>query len=67
MGEGLAHRAMPVVPVPNTGSGSPPHLWAEVREETGKWGSRWKIRDRLADGRCSQAVLNFLSLQMWEG
>ena len=36
-------------------------LWAEVQEETGRWKSRWKIRDLLADGRCSRAVLGFLS------
>jgi len=36
-------------------------LWAEVKKETGRWKSRWKIRDLLADGRCSQAVLDFLS------
>jgi len=36
-------------------------LWAEVQKETGKWKSRWKIRDLLADGRCGQAVLDFLS------
>jgi len=29
--------------------------------ETGRWKSRWKIRDLLADGWCSQAVLDFLS------
>ena len=29
--------------------------------ETGRWKSRWKIQDLLADGRCSQAVLGFLS------
>jgi len=32
-----------------------------VRKETGRWKSRWKIWDLLADGRCSQAVLDFLS------
>jgi len=32
-------------------------LWAEVRKETGKW----KIQDLLADRRCSQAVLDFLT------
>jgi len=32
-----------------------------VRKETGKWKSRWKSLDLLADGRCSQAVLDFLS------
>jgi len=36
-------------------------LWAEVRKESGKWKGRWRIRDLLADGRCSQAVLDFLS------
>jgi hypothetical protein len=36
-------------------------LWAEVRKETGRWKSHWKIRDLLADGRCSRAVLDFLS------
>ena len=35
-------------------------LWAEVRKETGRWKSRWKIRD-LDDERCSQAVLDFLT------
>jgi len=32
---------------------------------TGK--SLFKIRDPPADGRCSQAVLDFLSLWVWEG
>jgi len=36
-------------------------LWAEVRKATGRWKSRWKIRDLLADERCGQAVLDFLS------
>ena len=36
-------------------------LWAEVSKETGRWKSRWKVRDLLADGRCAQAVLDFLS------
>jgi hypothetical protein len=36
-------------------------LWAEVKKETGRWKSRWKIRDLLADGRCVRAVLDFLS------
>jgi len=36
-------------------------LWAEVKRETGKGKGRWKVRDLLADGRCSQAVLDFLS------
>jgi len=33
-------------------------LWAEVKKETGRWKDRWKVRD---DGRCSRAVLDFLS------
>jgi len=36
-------------------------LWAEVQKETGRWKSRWKIRDLPGDGRCGQAVLDFLS------
>ena len=36
-------------------------LWEEVQKETGRWISRWKIRDLLADGRYGQAVLDFLS------
>jgi len=36
-------------------------LWAEAQKETGKRKSRWKIRDLLADGRCGQAVLDFLT------
>ena len=36
-------------------------MWQEVKKETGKWNSRWKIQDLLADQRCSQAVLDFLS------
>jgi hypothetical protein len=36
-------------------------LWAEVRKETGRWKSRWKVRDLLADERCSRVVLDFLS------
>jgi len=36
-------------------------LWAEVLKKIGRW-RRWRIRDLLlADGRCSQAVLDFLS------
>ena len=34
---------------------------AGVRKETGRWKSQWKIRDLLADGRCGQAVMDFLS------
>jgi len=36
-------------------------LWAEVKKETGRWKDRRKVRDLLADGRCSRAVLDFLS------
>jgi hypothetical protein len=36
-------------------------LWAEVKKGTGRWKSRWNIRDLLADGRCVRAVLDFLS------
>jgi len=36
-------------------------LRAEVQKETGRWKSRWKIRDLLADGRCGQAVLDLPS------
>ena len=36
-------------------------LWAEVKKETGRWKDRWKVRDLLADGRCSQAVSDCLA------
>jgi len=36
-------------------------LWAEVLKESGRRKSQWRIRDLVADGRCSQAVLDFLS------
>jgi hypothetical protein len=36
-------------------------LWVEMKKETGIWKQRWKVRDLLADGRCSRAVLDFLS------
>lgn len=36
-------------------------LWVEVLKDTGRGRSRWTIRDLLADGRCSQTVLDFLS------
>jgi len=32
-----------------------------VKKETGRWKDRWKVRDLMADGRCSRAVLEFLS------
>jgi len=36
-------------------------LWAEVRKESRRGKSWFKIRDHLADGGCNQAVLDFLS------
>jgi hypothetical protein len=36
-------------------------LWGEVRKETGRWKSRSKVRDLLADERCSRAVIDFLA------
>jgi hypothetical protein len=36
-------------------------LWVKVRKETGRWKSRWKVRDLMADERYSRAVLDFLS------
>jgi hypothetical protein len=33
----------------------------KVREEAGRGRDRFKIRDLLADARCSRAVLDFLS------
>jgi len=36
-------------------------LWVELLKESGRRESRWRIRDFLADGRCSQSVLDFLS------
>jgi len=36
-------------------------LWDTVKKETGRWKSRWKIRDLFADPRCSQAILDFLA------
>jgi hypothetical protein len=36
-------------------------LWAEVRKETGRGKSRWKVRDLMGDERCSRAVLDFLA------
>jgi len=35
--------------------------WSTVKKETGRWKSRWKIRDLFADPRCSQAILDFLA------
>jgi len=31
------------------------------QEGDGRWKNRWKVRDLLADGRCSRAMLDFLS------
>jgi len=36
-------------------------LWAAVKKETGRWKDRWKVRDLMADGRCSWVVLDLLS------
>jgi hypothetical protein len=36
------------------------NLWAEVRRETGRGRSRFKIRDLFADERCTRAILSFL-------
>jgi len=36
-------------------------LWAEVQRETGRWKSWGKFRNLLADRRCEQAVLDFLT------
>jgi hypothetical protein len=36
-------------------------LWAEVKKETGRWKYRSKVRDLLADEKCSRAVLDFLT------
>jgi len=36
-------------------------LLVEARKETGKWKTRCRTQDRLADERCSRAVLDFHS------
>ena len=36
-------------------------MWSTIKKETGRWKSRWKIRDLFADPRCSQAILDFLA------
>jgi len=36
-------------------------LWTEVLKETKRWKSRWTVRELLADERCGQSVLDFLS------
>ena len=36
-------------------------LWVEVRKESGRWKSRFTVRDLFADVRCNQAVLDLLS------
>jgi Zn-finger protein len=35
-------------------------LWAEVRKETGRGRSCFKIRDLFADERCTRSILDFL-------
>jgi len=66
------HHPVQVVPVSNSNVGAPLQVcpewkvqrkvpWAEVLKVTGRWRSGWNVRDLLADGRCSQAVLDFLS------
>ena len=35
-------------------------LWARVKKETKKGKQKWRVRDLLADERCSPAVLDFL-------
>jgi len=64
---------MLVVPVPNADPGPPLQgvpraeapqqkiLRSEVKKETGRWKDWWKVRDFLADGRCSRAVLDLLA------
>ena len=32
-----------------------------MKEETGRWKDKWKVRGLLAEGRCSRAVLDFFS------
>jgi len=70
--EESAHRSVLVVSVPDTDTGSPlqcvPRVEGpvedpvgEVLEESGRGKSQFKIRDLLADGRCSQAVIDFFS------
>ena len=54
----LADKGAPLQGVPK---GVQKMLWAEVKKETGRWKSRWRIRDLLADRRCSQAILGFLT------
>jgi hypothetical protein len=67
------HRSVLVVPVQDTDERLPLQgvrrvedqqniLWAEIRKETGRWESRWKVRDLLADERCSRAVCTGLPL-----
>jgi len=36
-------------------------LWAELLKEMGRRKGRWKIQDLLADQRCSQTVLDYLT------
>src|SRR5258705_4912475 len=39
----------------------PKTLWKGVKKKTGRWKSRWKIRDLFADPRCNQVFLDFLA------
>lgn len=61
---------MAPVPDPDLGASTQelPHwnaqqkiLWPDVRRETRRGKVRFKVRDLFADGRCSQAILDFLS------
>jgi len=72
MDEEPPHSIVLVVPVPEADEvslfkvspewkGQQKILWAEVLRKTGRGKTRWKIRDLLADERCSQVVLDFLS------
>jgi len=66
-----------VVPIPVSDQGAPPKKLpgmedvteddvSTVMKETGRWKSRWKIRDLFADPRCSQVILDFLAwTQVW--
>jgi len=37
-------------------------LWAEMQKETCSWKGRFTAWDLLADKKCSQAVLDFISI-----
>ena len=73
LGQGSPHRSVLVVRVPLSDKRPPlqgvPGMEVAAKgdvsggaeKETGRWKSRWKIRDLLADKRCGQAVLDFLT------